>query len=295
MCAGWRACGPLPRPDVARPAARLSSQTSVQSFVRGLLVQLWELIQHSRFNGMLLRVFKCGPESARDNEYRGYMSSKSLPTYAMCRSDGHASLKKVAVAAHVATVILEGSIELRRDFIKFVRTRYPAGDDMVKLGEALVACVRSKDIELLKMTRAQLDELMSEMLEDLKNVLNTLDTGMTVKVGTVQPLKVKFNQRCITVAHVDFCEPASTPIVSITAGGFGSSGAVMERGAGFGVGGSPLDGQARAEEDAPDQAGGRTLGSADRCVMLHRGAGCGCHGAGVAPTAPRWSTRRIQE
>jgi hypothetical protein len=261
----------------------------VQSFVRGLLVQLWELIQHSRFNAMLLRVFKCGPESARDNEYRGYMSSKSLPTYAMCRSDGHASLKRVAVAAHVATVILEGSIELRRDFIEFVRTRYPAGDDMVKLGEALVACVRPRDLELLKMTRAQLDELMSDMLNDLKNILDKLDTGMTVKVGTVQPLKVKFNQRCSTVAHVDFCEPTS--VVSVTAGGFGSSiraghaGSRLEagpyEGAGFGIGESHSDGQAAAL-DAPDQGGGCVPeGDGGRCVMLHRGAGCGCQGSGV--------------
>ena len=94
-------------------------------------MHLWELVQHSRFNAMLSRVFKCGPESARDSEYRGYMSSKSIPTYAMCRSDGHASLKRVAVAAHVATVILEGSVELRKEFIEFVKTRYPQGDDMV--------------------------------------------------------------------------------------------------------------------------------------------------------------------
>ena len=248
---------------------------------------------------MLLRVFKCGPESARDNEYRGYMSSKSLPTYAMCRSDGHASLKRVAVAAHVATVILEGSIELRRDFVEFVRTRYPAGDDMVKLGEALVACVRPRDLELLKMTRAQLDELMSDMLTDLKNILDKLDTGMTVKVGTVQPLKVKFNHRCSTVAHVDFCEPTS--VVSVTAGGFGShAGLRLEagpsesfvRGAGFGIRESHPEGQAAAL-DAPDQAGG-CVPECDgvRCVMLHRGAGCGCHGSGVV-RLPR--CRRAQD
>ena len=140
-------------------------------------MQMWELIQHSRFNAMLLRVFGCGPESAREKEYRGYMASKSLPTYAMCRSDGHASLKKVAVAAHVATVILEGSLELRRDFLQFVRTRYPAGEEMVTLGDALVACVRPCDIELLKMSRVQLDNLMTSMLSDLKNILDTLKTG----------------------------------------------------------------------------------------------------------------------
>jgi len=30
-------------------------------------------------------------------------------------------------------------------------------------------------------------------------------------------------QRCSTVAHVDFCEPTISPVVSVTAGGFGSS------------------------------------------------------------------------
>ena len=32
------------------------------------------------------------------------------------------------------TVILEGSIELRKDFLEFVRTRYPLGEEMVRLG-----------------------------------------------------------------------------------------------------------------------------------------------------------------
>ena len=234
-------------------------RTQFQSFVRGLLVQLWELIQHSRFNKMIFRVFSCGPESARDKEYRGYMASKSLPTYAMCRSDGHASLKKVAIAAHIATVMLEGSKELQRDFLEFVRTRYPAGDDMVALGHKMLQCVRPCDIELLKMSRQQLDALMTSMLEDLTNMLDTLDTGLKVRVGGVQPLKEKFNQRCTTgavlcaaccavvdvprrvvlawmrvalrilapdrnstaVAHVDFCDPRPAPNVSVTAGGFG--------------------------------------------------------------------------
>jgi hypothetical protein len=100
--------------------------------VTRLVLHLWELIQHSRFNPMLKRAFKSGPESVRDSEYREYMSwRKSIPYYDMCGSDGHASVKSVAIAAHVATVILEGSIELRIEFIKFVRSRYPTGDDMV--------------------------------------------------------------------------------------------------------------------------------------------------------------------
>jgi len=102
------------------------------TFVTRLVLHFWELIQHSRFNPMLKRAFTSGPESVRDSEYREYMSwRKSIPYYDMCGSDGHASVKSVAIAAHVATVILEGSIELRIEFIKFVRSRYPTGDDMV--------------------------------------------------------------------------------------------------------------------------------------------------------------------
>ena len=63
----------------------------------------------------------------------------------------------------------------------------------VRLGETLVQCVGSKDMELLKMSRAQLDELMTSMLTDLKKMLDTLQTGLTVRVGGVKPLLVKFN------------------------------------------------------------------------------------------------------
>jgi hypothetical protein len=63
----------------------------------------------------------------------------------------------------------------------------------VRLGETLVQCVGSKDVELLKMSRAQLDELMTSMLTDLKKMLDTLQTGLTVRVGGVKPLLVKFN------------------------------------------------------------------------------------------------------
>lgn len=38
-------------------------------------------------------------------------------------------------------VILEGSIELRKDFLEFVRTRYPLGEEMVKLGGCGWVCV----------------------------------------------------------------------------------------------------------------------------------------------------------
>eukprot|EP00286_Rhodomonas_abbreviata_P021937 CAMPEP_0181306844 /NCGR_PEP_ID=MMETSP1101-20121128/10535_1 /TAXON_ID=46948 /ORGANISM="Rhodomonas abbreviata, Strain Caron Lab Isolate" /LENGTH=317 /DNA_ID=CAMNT_0023412965 /DNA_START=227 /DNA_END=1177 /DNA_ORIENTATION=+ len=201
------------------PADSWLKHTQFQNLVRGLLVQLWELIQHSRFNLMLFRVFRCGPESAREGEYRGYMSKGYLPAYGMCRRDGHPSLRRVAVTAHVATVVLEGSQQLQQDFRRFVGMTYPNGDELFKMGEALVACISKKDVEFLRLSKAALDQEMHSMLSDLKKVIETLGSGMRIKVGPVQPLKEKFNGRCSTVSHVDFCDMTADPIVTVTAGG----------------------------------------------------------------------------
>lgn len=113
------------------PSASWLRHTKFQSFVRGLLVQLWELVQHSRFNLMLKHIFNCGPESARDGEYKRYMKNSALPMYGMCGQSGHASVRKVAVAAHVATSLLEASPKVHEDFKKFVRTRFIHGEEMV--------------------------------------------------------------------------------------------------------------------------------------------------------------------
>ena len=136
------------------PADSWLAHTSFPNFVRGLLVQLWELIQvclhhffstpvvradsgvrlpfqHSRFNQMLDRIFHCGPQSARDAEFRSYISRRVVPMFGLCGEDGHASLIKIAVAAHVAAIILEGSHEVYKEFVAFVRKRYDQGDSMV--------------------------------------------------------------------------------------------------------------------------------------------------------------------
>ena len=101
-------------------------------------MQLWELIQHSRFNSMLARVFKCGPESARDGEYRSYISRRAVPMYGLCGQGGHASLVRIAVAAHVATLILEGSVSVQNEFFAFVESKFALGDEMVMRFKSLV-------------------------------------------------------------------------------------------------------------------------------------------------------------
>lgn len=107
--------------------------TKFQSFVRGLLVQLWELVQHSRFNLMLRRVFNCGPESARDGEYRRYIKHTALPMYGMCGQNGHGSVRKVAVSAHIAITMLEASPAVQEEFKTFVRSRFAHADEMVSV------------------------------------------------------------------------------------------------------------------------------------------------------------------
>lgn len=114
------------------PPASWLRETKFQNFVRGLLVQLWELIQHSRFNPMLKRVMKCGPESARDGEYGRYIKQSALPMYGMCGQNGHMSVRKVAVSAHVATCMLEASPAVQKDFKAFVRSRFSQGPEMVR-------------------------------------------------------------------------------------------------------------------------------------------------------------------
>ena len=80
---------------------------------------------------MLSRVFDCGPQSARNIEDGSYIANKRIPMYGMCGPDGHASLHCILVAAHVATVSLEGSVEIRDKFISFIKERFQAGDAMV--------------------------------------------------------------------------------------------------------------------------------------------------------------------
>mmetsp|Transcript_1146 Transcript_1146/g.2485 ORF Transcript_1146/g.2485 Transcript_1146/m.2485 type:complete len:382 (-) Transcript_1146:454-1599(-) len=203
------------------PADSWLRRTQFQIFVRGLLVQLWELIQHSRFNSMIDRVFRCGPESARDGEYRGYMNRNLLPTYGMCRSDGHVSIKKVAVAAHVATVFLECSQEMRREFLEFVKSKYLDWEEMIQLGKHICSCIHPCDVEFLKLSSKELNTIMYSMLNDLKNVLDSLDLRMTIDMGKIRPLKVKFNQRCSTAVNIDFLNPSKTSSSMVSAGGFG--------------------------------------------------------------------------
>ena len=87
---------------------------------------------------MLARVFKCGPESARDGEYRSYISRRAVPMYGLCGQGGHASLVRIAVAAHVATLILEGSVSVQNEFFAFVESKFALGDEMVMRFKSLV-------------------------------------------------------------------------------------------------------------------------------------------------------------
>jgi hypothetical protein len=124
--------------------------TKFQKFVRGLLVQLWELVQHSRFNPMLRRIFNRGPESARDGEYRRYMEKLAFPMYGMCGQGGDASVRKVAVAAHVATCLLEASPPMQKQFLSFIQSKFSDGDEMVRsfklYAYVLFSCVLADDI-----------------------------------------------------------------------------------------------------------------------------------------------------
>jgi len=115
------------------------------------------------------------------------MRRQGLPTYSMCRADGDMAVKRIAVAAHVATVTLEGPRALQKEFAEWVRSTYPGGAEMVALGQALVKCIRGMDLELLRMSRPQLDGIMQGMLDDLHAVLDSLGAPPSPPPGTGGP------------------------------------------------------------------------------------------------------------
>ena len=81
---------------------------------------------------MLLRVFSCSPESARDREYRSYIARGRLPMFLLGPNPGQA-LQIIAVAAHVATIMKEGSQDVVNEFLAFVEQSFPdSGSVMVR-------------------------------------------------------------------------------------------------------------------------------------------------------------------
>ena len=94
-----------------------------------------------------------------------------------------------------------------------------------------------------------------------QNVLEALECGMQIKIGQIQPLKVKFNGRCKTVSNVDFCN--APPVVSVMAGGFGN----------------PAAASAAAAAAGASAAAPRACWSESRPGPAGAGQGCGVAGA----------------
>jgi hypothetical protein len=176
------------------------------NFARGALVQLWELIQHSRFNRMLHRVFNCSPESARAAEYQAYIRRGYFQSFGLSRSGSHEHLT-IEAAVHVATVLMEGSAETQKEVLKFVQATFTNADQVLYIGQTISQAIREDDQELLQLDSRHLAHMFSSMLADLQQVLSCLRTGMSVWVGEIRPLPHKFKDRCWTSAEVAMCWP----------------------------------------------------------------------------------------
>jgi len=186
------------------PEASWLTRHSFAVFARGALVQLWELIQHSRFNLMLLRVFNCSPESAREAEYRRYIERGYFQSFGLSGAREHRTIEG---AVHVATVLMEGSASLQKEVLEFVHRNYANAEQVVWIGKTISEAIGEVDIELLQMSSRELGSMFRSMLSDLKEVLTCLGVGMGIWVGELHPLPQKFKDRCWTSVEVALCYP----------------------------------------------------------------------------------------
>mmetsp|Transcript_40053 Transcript_40053/g.62518 ORF Transcript_40053/g.62518 Transcript_40053/m.62518 type:complete len:244 (+) Transcript_40053:44-775(+) len=122
------------------PSNSWMSRTKFELFVRGPVLVLWELIQHSRFNQMISRVFRCEPKSARESEYNRYLSAGFLPTFGMTRGPNHdGTLWAVTAATHLAVALLEGSEDVIQRMIGFITQSHSSGADIVGIGREFLS------------------------------------------------------------------------------------------------------------------------------------------------------------
>ena len=186
------------------PDASWLNRNTFAVFARGALVQLWELIQHSRFNLMLLRAFNCSPESAREAEYQRYIERGYFSSFGLSGRQEHRTIEG---AVHVATVLMEGSASLQQKVLHFVHKNYSNAEQVVWIGKTISEAIGEVDVELLQMDSRELASMFRSMLSDLRKVLTCLGFGMGVWVGELHPLPEKFKDRCWTSVEVALCYP----------------------------------------------------------------------------------------
>jgi len=120
---------------------------------------------------------------------------------------------------------------------------------------------------------------------------------MRVRMGPVKPLKEKFNDRCTTVANVDFLSAQGGAVVSVAAGGFGRH-AFGSNGAADGWASAVCAAVARGEGEArlcsqrtPRSAGeGEEVGTRESVTLGGCRCGGGAHsgcGEWVMPVPPQ--------
>ncbi|EKX49906.1 hypothetical protein GUITHDRAFT_104303 [Guillardia theta CCMP2712] len=162
---------------------------SFKVFTNGILVQLWELIQHSRFNVM------CGPESARDRQYIRYMEQGKLHSYGLEKT-GNTQARNLDIAVHLAVIWMEGSDDVKQRVIDFILRTYKDGSDILRLGESIVCCIQPEDVDFFCMDKNEARRVFSDMVKEMEKILRIIDTKMHVYVGDIavmfssQPLDV---------------------------------------------------------------------------------------------------------
>lgn len=186
------------------PLSSWMSLIRFEAFAQGLLCVLWELVQHSRFNRMLLRVYNCSPASARDKEYQRYLDRGTFPTIGLAGPSGDPRLWMLAAAGHVVVISLEGTEEMVDKVKRFIRNSHRYGPNIVELGERIAGLIVSKDLTFAELSPEQRELEFQHMVHDMLAVLEALGSGMEITCGDFKSVAQKIDNRCHVIVPICF-------------------------------------------------------------------------------------------
>mmetsp|Transcript_25553 Transcript_25553/g.40043 ORF Transcript_25553/g.40043 Transcript_25553/m.40043 type:complete len:202 (-) Transcript_25553:260-865(-) len=181
----------------------LVNTTIDPTFLMVLVKTIWELIQHSRFNGFIKNEFGCGPESARDQEVQELLGARAQFPYCNPRTDPH-PVRRVMLGLHLVTTLLEGSERMKDQFRAYLRREGDYGNDIIEFAEEVFRNINISDPPVCSMSEEEAEAMNGAMLMDLQAVLSVVLPGVVVEVGDVTPLQILHASRSRFVASISF-------------------------------------------------------------------------------------------
>jgi len=131
------------------------------NFVPNLVTTLWELIQHSRFNGFLMNTFGCGSQGARDRDLQGLFSGET--TFPYCSRADAAPVRVVMMAMHYVTAALESSPRATLEFERYLRAQGDEGRCMLSLGARVLEQIHAVDTPVCSLSPDRAEAMIAGM------------------------------------------------------------------------------------------------------------------------------------